>query len=405
MTGIRKGDFYSLRNAPEEALSYYLGVQEKIPDDHIVKKKIAHVYALLKNWSKSYSSYIEVPLDELSEEEKDELFRSLFFDENLYDRLGEMNKLSLSTGSLEYYQTIDTCYTGIHNCIVTIEAYTGSEDRLQSLQIQIKSAEKISPDYQYRNLLIAAKLYEQRMYRATENLLREILIARPDYIEAKKMLGFSLFELGKYEEAKKYILEYLDVNPTDIESIIHLGELTFHLGDYVSSNLYFNNAIIAGYTPKTNLERMLAYNYFLLGDTVGMMKVLNYLLQESDATEDDYSVGISAAIDEGQFTRAESWARDGLYKYKDSHRITPLYIQSLRLQGQLDNASSLIQNTPESVMVENPNYLLEKAIISFELGDRESAKTLFMEMSTLTDWPDIMEESRIYLARIEALTP
>lgn len=43
---------------------------------------------------------------------------------------------------------------------------------------------------------------------------------------------------------------------------------------------------------------MLAYNYFLLGDTVGMMKVLNYLLQESDATEDDYTVGISAAINE-----------------------------------------------------------------------------------------------------------
>lgn len=56
-------------------------------------------------------------------------------------------------------------------------------------------------------------------------------------------------------------------------------------------------------------------------------------------------------------------------------------------------------------MVENPNYLLEKAIIYFELGDIESAKMLFTQMSTLTDWPDIIEESKVYLARIEATSP
>jgi hypothetical protein len=68
------------------------------------------------------------------------------------------------------------------------------------------------------------------------------------------------------------------------------------LGDYTTSNLYFNNAILAGYTPKTNLERKLAYNYALLSDPVGMIKVLSYLLQESDVTEDDFGVAISLAL-------------------------------------------------------------------------------------------------------------
>ncbi len=54
ISGIRKGDFYSLQNAPEEALSYYLQIQEKIPDDQVVRKKIAHVYFLLKDWKNSY---------------------------------------------------------------------------------------------------------------------------------------------------------------------------------------------------------------------------------------------------------------------------------------------------------------------------------------------------------------
>lgn len=80
--------------------------------------------------------------------------------------------------------------------------------------------------------------------------------------------------------------------------IATLGEVYFFIGDYVSSNLYLNNAIIAGYTPKTSIERRLAYNYSLLDDTIGMMKVMNYLLQEDDVVEDDFVVGISLALEE-----------------------------------------------------------------------------------------------------------
>ena len=69
-----------------------------------------------------------------------------------------------------------------------------------------------------------------------------------------------------------------------------------HLGESISSNLYLNNAIIEGYSPKTDLERQLAYNYSLLGDMPALMKVMNYLLQEQDAREDDFAVGISMAL-------------------------------------------------------------------------------------------------------------
>ena len=62
-----------------------------------------------------------------------------------------------------------------------------------------------------------------------------------------------------------------------------------------------------------------------------MLKVMNYLLQEADATEDDFAVGVSLAIQDGQYTRAVSWARAGLDRFVDSTLITPLYVQSLRL--------------------------------------------------------------------------
>jgi hypothetical protein len=51
-------------------------------------------------------------------------------------------------------------------------------------------------------------------------------------------------------------------------------------------------------------------------------------------------------------------------------------------------------------MIENPNYLLEKAIIFSELGDIDNAKKLLKNLTDLDDWPDIAEEARVYLARI-----
>lgn len=403
INGIRKGDFYSLRNAPEEALAYYLSVQEKLPDDQVVRKKLAHVYYIMKDWSRAYREFIQVPLSELNQTEKNEMLSSLFFDDTTFDRLWELDKIQLLSGSIDYYKMVDTCYTTMDECIAAISAHSWAEYRIVELKDQIQSARKLTSDTQYRNLLIAGTFYKQWMYRASEKILSDILAERPDYIEVKKMLWFSLFELGKYEGAKKYLLEYLERNPNDIESIIRMGEISAKLGDYIASNLYLNNAITAGYLPKTNLERRLAYNYSLLWDTVGMLKVVNYLLQEQDATEDDFAVGISMAIQDGQYTRAVSWSRAGRDRFIDSPLITPLYIQALRLDGQIDNASAIIQNTPEKTMIENPNFLLEKAIILSELGDYAQAKSLFGDLVKLEDWPDIVTESELYLDRINTL--
>lgn len=245
MSGIRKGDFYSLRNAPEEALSYYLSVAEKIPDDQVVRKKIAHVYFLLKNWQKAYSEYSQVPVGELTSDERNELFQALFADPMRTDRISEISRYSLGTGALEWYQAIDTCYSGIHNCVVSLDAYTGSSENVLALKKQIKNAKKITDAREYRNLLIAAKLYEQSMYQASAVISEEILREFPDYTEAKKILAFSYFELGQYEDAKKYLLAYIEKNPNDLQSIVRMGEIQSALSDYVASNLYLNNAIIA----------------------------------------------------------------------------------------------------------------------------------------------------------------
>ncbi len=399
---IRKGDFYSLQNAPEEALSYYLSIQEKIPDDQVVRKKIAHVYFLLKNWSKAYSEYVQVPLSELSSSEQDELYHALFFDGNRYDRLGELAKLP-STNLTPYYDVVDACYTGIHNCIVSIQSSSGSNSEILDLKNQIENATKISDDFQYRNLLVAAKFYEQWMYRASTKIAQEILQNRPDYTEVIKIEWFSLYELGEYTESKKLILQYLEKNPNDLQSIMRMGEIAAHLSDYSSSNLYLNNAIISGYQPKIDLERRLVYNYSLLGDTAWAMKVFAYLLQDEAITPDDFAVGISFALEQGENEKAESWAIQWLRKFRDSPIIQPLYIQILRLTGDRDDAMAIIQNTSEEIQNQNPNYQLEKAILLLDSWDVTTAKTLFQKLAWLSEWPDIVKESDSYLSQISSM--
>lgn len=46
------------------------------------------------------------------------------------DRVSELHRIPMSSGALQYYRTIDTCYGGIDNCIASISSSTGSDERL-----------------------------------------------------------------------------------------------------------------------------------------------------------------------------------------------------------------------------------------------------------------------------------
>jgi tetratricopeptide (TPR) repeat protein len=177
----------TLKNNPEKAIAYYQEALEKLPDDVIIRRKIAHTHYLLRNWKSAYEEYSKVPLSEIKDEDQKELFQSLFFDESRLDRLGELSRYHIDPIAYEYYNIVDTCYSGIHNCIVSIEAYTGQSTKVRDLAQSIKNSTQISPDFQYRNFLVAAQFYEYGMYRVTDILTNEILLQRPNYNEVKKL--------------------------------------------------------------------------------------------------------------------------------------------------------------------------------------------------------------------------
>ena len=66
---------------------------KQLPDDITLKKKVANIYFSMKQWSEAYILSIQVPLSELSTEERENLYRSLFFDDTRSDRLTELSKI------------------------------------------------------------------------------------------------------------------------------------------------------------------------------------------------------------------------------------------------------------------------------------------------------------------------
>ena len=397
---IRKGDYMTLKNNPEKALIYYQAALEKLPDDIVIRRKIAHIYYQLRNWNDAYANYARVPLKELKEGEYNELFQSLFSSDTRPDRLNELSRYQLDASIREYYQLIDVCYSGIHNCIVSIESYTGKTDRIVALQDIISKSTQISEDYQYRNFLVAAELYRQGWYRATEILSAEILAKRPNYSEVKKLRGFSLYELGKYSEARDILLSYLESNPQDLESISRLWDIYVYLGDYATSSLYLNNAVTAGYPHKSEIERRLAYNYAALGDNAAMLKVLSYLLQESDITEDDYAVAISLALREGENIRAYAWSYSGIEKYPHSDLLIPLYLSALRLNGRSQEIPEYIK-TLTGAIAQSPFIQLEYAIAKIESGHPDEALPILIAIQQLDPSTDWGIEAANYIQAIE----
>ncbi len=185
---IRKADYLALRNQSTEALNNYLILLEKLGKDSTLERKIADIYFENKNWGEAYIYFQDLNYAELPSEEQDKYIASLLFDESQKDARTHIESMLTDSGKLEYYKAIDTCHTGIHNCIITIMASTSSGKEISSLRGITTNYLKITPDFFYRNMLVAAKLFEQGMFRASMVLSQEILLKRPDYKEAMKLL-------------------------------------------------------------------------------------------------------------------------------------------------------------------------------------------------------------------------
>ncbi len=402
-TFISKWDYYTLKNDTNSALQFYLTTLSMLDSDPILNAKVANVYFKQKDWVNAYIYFSKISEHDILPEDRELLYKSLYFNDSITDKRKALNAVqdtwTGAEGRKNYYRILEACYSGIHNCVVTLESYSWSHDASNALKNIVKWYSTISPDYQYRNALLAGKLFELKQYYASYILSKEILSNRPDYQEIIKMLWYASYELGKYEEAKIAFEKYLEYAPKDLKIIYILGEVNFYMKDYVTSNLYYNNAVINGYKPKTNIERRLIYNYYILEDYESMMKVFRYLLQESDLVADDYIIGVHMAHDTWDYKQALDWANSWVLMFPQSDMLYALRWVTLRRIGDYTNGMNDIAYAL-SINTKNPIALMEQAYIENEMASYDESKKHIQEVLENTSDAVLNQEAQRLLDEI-----
>jgi tetratricopeptide (TPR) repeat protein len=166
------------------------------------------------------------------------------------------------------------------------------------------------------------------MFSISNILAEKLLTQKPNYKPILLILWKWYYELWDLENAKKYLENYYKLEPKDNSIAYILWVINFKLRDYIASNLYYNAALENWFEPKIELERKLAYNYYLLWDKRLMLNMFSYLINEENSTIDDYSLWIYNTILEWRtlnaISRSEKWLKK--FFWNDWYEIFYAYL-------------------------------------------------------------------------------
>ena len=399
---IQKGDYFRIKNDEKEALRYYLIASMKLGDDNVVESKIAGLYFGMKKYNLAYQYYHKIDPTLISPEDKNRLLLCLMYLKSPAIAT-ELARLDVQKETHEYFADMYQCLGGINACISGISGYTGTSQPLQDIRNVIDHYQDISNDLQYRNIRIAGIAFAQGQYSVSAALGAEVIQTRPDYQSALKLTGYSYYEMGDYPDAKEFFQKLYAFTPTDTDLTYALGMVYYHLGDYSTSSLYYNAAITNGYTPKSEIERRLVYNNFIIGDTKNALKVLRYLLLEPDVTVDDYSIAIWLAINEDDTAHAALWLKKGRDKYPKNDTMLAFSAWVYRLQKNVVSATSVARNALK-INPRNAIALLQMGILAFDAGDYSISQSYLENVKSIDRDGAFAIQADEYLSRIPATT-
>lgn len=354
----------------------------------------------MKDFGNAYKYYARVPFVDLEDAEKKKMLSSLMFDESTPTKSTEIQKLGLSKDDTDYYSYVENCYNGIHDCVTNLDSYSGSYEPIAKLKNIIDTYMQVSSDFQYRNILLAGAFFESKQYLAGAKIAAEITDKRPDYKIAYKIAGYCNYELGKYKDANTFLGKYYAFDSKDVATAYTLGLTNYYLEDYTTSNLYFNTAVLNGYTPKTELERRLMYNYYVLGDMKGMFKIFRYLLKEPDATEDDFVIATHMATQENDRAKGFLWVNEGIDKFPESSMLYALRGTLYLLNNDPDQATDDLTKA-SSLDARNPVATLGFAKLHFQKNNFTSAKEYIQSTKDIDADGVFGEEADALLKQIE----
>jgi len=268
----KKADYLALNNEFHDALVIYERVIVLSPSDEY-KKKAAAIAFQAREYLKSIEWYTEVK-DILSTRGKEELLMSM-----RYTKDPAFQKTLASIDIPDYlrqaYEVSWTCETTFIDCETSIKKYTYDYEPINTLKKALEDFKTLqNTDINYKEALLIGAFYKNKDYSTVIRVGANLLTRKPDYKPILKIVGFSAYLTNQYDRAENALKKYKSIDSKDPEVDFLLGLIYFDRGDYKLSNLYFNNAVTGGYTPKNIVERKLAYNYGVLGLNENMFQVL-----------------------------------------------------------------------------------------------------------------------------------
>lgn len=324
---ISRGDNFFEENQLVLALNEYQKALRQNPKDEQIIKKLASTYFELKRYKEAVAQYSKIQVFLVWEDLNKYILSLLYLanfksEESVKITLDTINSLTISDEEKFYYATIILSTSDLHAAKKAFEEYFKNTPMLSFTNIQnIKNAFENFKNFQsqelyYKDALFIGTLFQDKMFSISNILAKNLLEQKPNYKPMLLVIWKGYYEIWDLENAKIELEKYYKLEPKDVSITYILGTINFKLKEYTTSNLYYNVAIKNGFEPKIELQRKLAYNYYLSGDKRSMINMFSYLLNESGATLDDYALGIYHAILEGRTLNAIRRSENGIKKFQ-----------------------------------------------------------------------------------------
>lgn len=395
---IKKADFLWANNEYTEAFQLYERALRLSPSSD-TERKLAHIAFKSKKFQKSADLY-KKNIDILTLGEKQEFMWALRYtgDEDFSVALANM---ALPDYMQAAFEVSVLCEREFISCENAIRNYKYDYAPIRDLKNALKNYEALgNKDTNYKEALLIGAWYKNGDYTTAIKIGENLLRRKPDYRPILKIVWFSSYMIGSYDRSQAALSKYKKYEPKDPEADFLLGLIHFEKWDYETSNIFFNNAVLWGYKPKTVVERKLAYNYYVLGLTKNMFQVLWYLVLEPDITQSDMSNAVYLALTNDEIRSAGEWLKQGLTKFPNSLDLLALNAWYLRSTNNTHGAQIII----DGVLAKNPNHLVwlvQAGILAYNSGDKVKASE-YLKKAKIIDaggvWSEMIDE---YLWRIQ----
>ncbi len=375
---IMKWDNYFDNNQLMLALNEYLKAYRESPWDDKIIEKIWDVYFELKNFSKAeeFFTLINRKDDVITEKLISSIFYQIDFSqyEKIKESVQKIKDLKLPVEQQFYYMNSLNCSVNLHECKKYFHNYFNKNPEISFSKLNnIKDAFTTFENFQsenlyYKDALMIGAFFRNKMYSLSNFLWEKMLEEKSDYQPILLMVWKWQYELWNLTQAQDFLLQYYKINPQDISIAYLLGNIYFRQRDYTSSNLYYNVALRNNFEPKIELQRKLIYNHYLLDDKRSMLNLFSYLLDETGANMEDYSLWIYHAILMWRTANASIWAKRWIEKFWDQQGREVFYWYLWWIEREawnLEKAEEYIRNwlqiNPRNPLLTLNYWYIEKA--------------------------------------------